>query len=149
MRSEQKEFLERRLREAAEKQPEIKLLANLLVELGGQFLVAPPGADFYISNLLEFGFVMSGPVQLNIMRANSCHQNVSLLWKDRKLGMVGIGTGYALSDDGLWRRHSWGVLREGIVETTDNRVKYFGLLLQGSRASQFADRNSSGTSESD
>jgi hypothetical protein len=55
--------------------------------------------------------------------------------------MVGIGTGYALSADGLWRQHSWGVRRQGILETTAPREKYFGILLQGSSADSFAEAN--------
>ena len=34
-------------------------------------------------------------------------------------------------DDGLWRRHSWGILRDGVLETTEARLKYFGIVLQG------------------
>lgn len=55
--------------------------------------------------------------------------------------MVGIGSGYALSADGLWRQHSWGILRDGILETTERRIKYFGLILQDERANRFARGN--------
>ena len=57
--------------------------------------------------------------------------------------MVAIATGYALSDDGLWRQHTWGILRDGILETTEARIEYFGLLLQGERADEFAASNAS------
>ena len=40
-------------------------------------------------------------------------------------------------DDGLWRRHSWAILRDGILETTAVRLKYFGLLFQGDFADEF------------
>lgn len=60
----------------------------------------------------------------------------------REFDIVGIATGYALSGDGLWRQHSWGVLRDGIFETTETRLKYFGIVLQGERADYFAAANS-------
>lgn len=75
------------------------------------------------------------------MRRGVCHANVSFLWMRMRRRIVGIGTGYALSADGLWRQHSWGVQRQGILETTQPREKYFGLLLQGSDADSFAYAN--------
>ena len=56
-------------------------------------------------------------------------------------GLIGIGTGYALSVDGLWRQHSWGVARDLIIESTEARVKYFGRLLRGADADMFAAAN--------
>ena len=141
MTNEQKELLERRFDDAAKKQPELALLKQLLVKLGGRLLVAPPKPDPDLSALLASGFVTSGSVKLVAMRDSSCHQNVSLIWRARKFGIVGIATGYALSKDGLWQQHSWGILREGILETTERRVKYFGIVLQGSRADRFARTN--------
>ena len=141
MTDEQKQLLEHRFTDAAKRQPRLKLLRRLLLTLGGQFFVAPPKREPDISALLESGFVMCGAVKLAAMKANLCHQNVASVWRSRKRGIVGVGTGYALSEDGLWRQHSWGVLREGILETTKERVKYFGILLQGSRADRFARRN--------
>ena len=45
--------------------------------------------------------------------------------------LIGVGTGYALSDDGLWRSHSWVLTKKRIIETTVSRVKYLGLALIG------------------
>ena len=105
-------------------------------------LVAPPREDADVPLLIERGFVTGGNTVLKAMRASSCHENVAKLWKDRKFGIVGIGTGYALSEDGLWRQHSWGLLRDGILETTKLRLKYFGIVLQGESADTFAENNS-------
>jgi hypothetical protein len=88
--------------------------------------------------LLESGFLTGGPIVLKAMKSSSCHQNVASLWRGRKFGIVGIATGYALSEDGLWRQHSWGVLRDGVLETTETRAKYFGIVLQGEKADHFA-----------
>src|ERR1700757_372604 len=129
MDPEQKAFLNRRLRDAVGQQPELKRLKALLLRLGGDFLVAPPKPDKDISMLLEHGFVTSGPVTLKVMKSSSCHQNVASIWTKKQSGIVGIATGYALSDDGLWRQHSWGILRDGVLETTETRLKYFGVVL--------------------
>ncbi len=143
MDTERKAFLNRRFREAVRGQPELKRLRAILLRMGGIFLVAPPRPDGDIPTLLELGFLTSGPITLKIMKSSSCHQNVASLWKSRKAGIVAIATGYALSEDGLWRQHSWGIRRDGIIETTEPRQKYFGLVLQGAKADRFVKCNPS------
>jgi hypothetical protein len=141
MTPEQKTFLSRRFRVAVGKQPELKLLRTLLLRFGGEFVVAPPKPDQDVPVLLEQGFITAGLITLKVMKSNSCHQNVAAVWTKQKFGIVGIATGYALSDDGLWRQHSWGILRGGVLETTEQRLKYFGIVLQGKRADFFAANN--------
>src|SRR5215469_10493746 len=141
MTPEQKKFLESRFRKAAGEQPELKRLKPLLLRFGGTFIVAPPKADPDIPMLLESGFLMNGPVTTRRMRASQCHQNVAAIWKTRKPKIVAVATGYALSEDGLWRQHSWGILREGVLETTEERVKYFGILLRSAEGDHFAECN--------
>jgi hypothetical protein len=143
MDTEQKTFLNRRFREAVRGQPELKRLRSILLRMGGIFLVAPPRSDGDIPMLLESGFLTSGPITVKIMKRSSCHQNIAALWKCHKAGIVAIGTGYALSEDGLWRQHSWGIRRDGLLETTQPRVKYFGLVLQGAKADHFVKCNPS------
>jgi hypothetical protein len=54
--------------------------------------------------------------------------NSAALWgKDTKRRQ--IGTGYALSDDGIWRRHSWVLEGKRLSETTVPRECYFGVVL--------------------
>jgi hypothetical protein len=142
MDPERKIFLNRRFRDAASKQPELKRFRALLLRLGGDFLVAPPRPDQDIPMLLEQGFLTSGPIKLKVMKSSSCHQNVASIWTQKKFGIVGVATGYALSDDGLWRQHSWGILRDGLLETTEARLKYFGVVFQGEKADFFAFSNS-------
>jgi hypothetical protein len=60
MDPEQKAFLNRRLRDAISKQPELKRLKTLLLRLGGDFLVAPPKPDQDVPMLLEQGFLNVG-----------------------------------------------------------------------------------------
>lgn len=55
----------------------------------------------------------------------NCHMNVDVMLT---MGMVKEGHfGYALSEDGLWREHSWGMLNGHIVETTCSRLAYVSL----------------------
>jgi hypothetical protein len=142
MTPEQRTFLSRRFHDKVGQQPELKHLKALLLRLGGEFLVAPQKPDQDVPMLLEQGFLTSGPTTLKVMKSSSCHQNVASVWTKRKFGIVGIATGYALSHDGLWRQHSWGILRDGVLETTKARLKYFGIVLQGERADFFAASNS-------
>jgi hypothetical protein len=142
MTKDQKTFLTRRLRVAVKAQPKLTELKRLLLKIGGDFLVAPPRPDSDLTSLLRSGFVMHGPVTLNTMATSACHQNAAAIWRSRKSNVIGIATGYALSRDGLWRQHSWVVLRDGLLETTVKRTKYFGILLQDSHADRFAKSNS-------
>ncbi len=62
------------------------------------------------------------------MEQSRCHENAAILALSRKWE---CWTGLALSDDGIWRVHSWArVPSTGtICETTTPRVKYLGVKL--------------------
>jgi hypothetical protein len=141
MTPDQKRFLQGRLRNAVIDQPELKRLKSLLLSFGGDFIVAPPRQDPDVFKLLKSGFLMGGPISMTPMKPSMCHQNIAAIWKMRRKGVVGVATGHALSDDGLWPQHSWAVLRDGVLESTDERRKYFGILLQDSAADHFASCN--------
>jgi hypothetical protein len=141
MTKEQRQFLDRRFREAVGRQRSFGALKRLLLSLGGRHLVAPPGPDPDLSRLIDVGFVMAGPVVRRNMTKSGCHGNMAEIWTRKRREIIGVGTGYSLSDDGLWRQHSWGVRREGILETSELRAKYFGILLQGEDADAFARAN--------
>lgn len=146
MTQEQKSFLDRRFREAANTQPELRRLKRLLLKIGGEDLVVDPKPDLDVPLLIKFGFVMSGPVTFKPMKPSQCHRNVSKLWKAKHRKIVAIGTGYALSEgDGLWRQHSWAIQREHILETTALREKYFGVVFWSVIADAFANANDDGS----
>jgi hypothetical protein len=109
-----------------------------LLSFSGDFIVAPPRQDPDVPKLLKSGFLMSGPILMKPMKASMCHQNIAAIWRKGRKGVVGVATGYALSEDGLWRQHSWAVMRDGVLESTEKRLKYFGILLQDSEADHFA-----------
>lgn len=78
--------------------------------------------------LLKMGsFIKGSPARLLLGRPNECHAN------SRKLASRSYKyshyRGLALSDDGIWRLHSWVMSPEGIIETTVKRVMYYGVPL--------------------
>ena len=57
--------------------------------------------------------------------AGECHENAHKLMYSDNAALV--GTGWALSEDGLWRQHSWAHRVDGtLLETTEARIAYFG-----------------------
>jgi len=78
--------------------------------------------------------------------SRQCHFNAARLWSAHKETLA-LVTGYALSEDGLWRQHSW-LLRQKpnpgearLIETTIRRVTYFGVILTETEAERFAQNN--------
>lgn len=69
-----------------------------------------------------------------------CHQNSAYLW-DANRGRCQIATGYALSNDGCWRQHSWVVqplaTKYRIWETTEKRIAYFGFIMNDEECEEF------------
>ena len=55
-----------------------------------------------------------------------CHNNLRRLLQKNIVDRWLIG--FALSDDGLWRHHSWGLMKNGqLMETTKVRLIYLGV----------------------
>lgn len=75
--------------------------------------------------LAEARDVPGDGAEMRTGRPSDCHENCrELAGRDPSLVWH---YGYALSDDGMWREHSWCVKPDGgIVETTVERVAYFG-----------------------
>jgi hypothetical protein len=136
---DQQEFLDERLRKLSLVQPGILQLRDRLLGIGGCHLVAPSRPEPDLDLLLEEGCIAEGEVEFEEMVRNSCHWNTASIWKRRSVRITGIGTGYALSDDGLWRQHSWCFTADGILETTEMRHTYYGIRLEGAKADRFSE----------
>lgn len=68
------------------------------------------------------------PTQLRVRpgEVGRCHDNVLRLLKAHQLDSAWAG--FALSEDGRWRFHSWGLSADGvIIETTLRRLVYWGV----------------------
>ena len=141
MTDEQKAFLAGRLEEASKAQPDLKSFRLSLLAFGGLEFVPPGKPDPDLSELLSSGRLITEPIVMEQLDEGHCHENVAELWLSRERGLTAIGTGYALSEDGLWRQHSWGMRDDQIVETTSERLKYFGRLLTEGEADAFANTN--------
>jgi hypothetical protein len=80
--------------------------------------------------LEEKGFFKEGDGAIKVSGiAGKCHDNVEpYLRKNKELWHM---YGFALSDDGVWREHSWLMhgTKEYILETTELRTKYYGIRL--------------------
>jgi hypothetical protein len=145
MNPEQEKHLRRRLADGTDDE---RRLNEKLVAIGGDILVfAPPdmkpNPEFnqqWVLWQLEHGQLMDSPVTLKRKEKSGCHRNVATIWRRKQYGIGGICSGYGLSDDGLWRAHTWGILPDGgLLETTEKREKYFGLVQVGEMADMFAD----------
>lgn len=76
-------------------------------------------------------------------RQSNCHGNSGLYWA-ANMDRVVLASGVALSEDGLWRSHSWCVVpgeRPTIVETTTPRLLYFGEAIDAETARIFCHDN--------
>lgn len=141
-----------RVEAAIKQEPEFGILRAKLLEHGGTEVVPPFGwnndlrqyviiRDPDLPALVDHGYLITGPVVCRSrgMEPNRCHQNIARLWlqKRKRDALVGIATGYCLSDD-LWVQHSWGIRKESLLETLGERDKYFGIRLDGVDADVFA-----------
>jgi hypothetical protein len=120
--------------------PEVRRLCSHLLGIGGDRVVV-----FHDDLELCEPFVAQGKVlsykKLRITggEERECHRNCAALWL-RNPGKYKIGTGFGLSEDQTWRRHSWIVTSTGdLIETTLAREVYFGIMLDGRGAKLFAE----------
>ena len=110
-------------------------LCRHLLALGGQRVVVPPGSIF-LKELLERGYAMNGTVKYRRGQQSDCHGNA--IRYILRFPTHRMATGFALSDDGLWRRHSWVLSDRGhLIETTIPRLLYFGIVLSPEETTNF------------
>jgi hypothetical protein len=121
---------ERRLRELTVRQPNWQQLGDRLKRIGGTTVCAQFEEDMQL--ILDEGRTWT-PRQKDILtakgRRSRCHDNALMLAAPNP--HLQVWTGYALSNDGIWRSHSWCVNPGSwtIVETTNKRVAYHGARL--------------------
>lgn len=129
---------ENRWRKWKNEDPNLVRLRNVLLDIGGEEVVPIYEPD--TSKLLNRGHVIDKKdIEMNNMRDSQCHSNVGYLYE--KNDSIKIATGWALSDDGLWRQHSWGLTKSDIIETTEKRDIYYGMVLDNDESREFVARN--------
>lgn len=103
-------------------------LAVLLLSYGGEEVCMPYDVIQDEDRILTEGvFIYGDNADLIQMTANNCHENSARLCAS-STGDLKVMTGFALSDDGMWREHSWVVGEDKIIETTELREAYFGFI---------------------
>jgi len=84
---------------------------------------------FSTEKIILTGKLLTNTVKLFPIETSQCHDNCEILLACKKINH--IYTGYALSPDGLWRYHSWGIDKNNtIIETTEPRLLYFGSIIR-------------------
>ncbi len=121
--------------------PQKKKLQQLkdILSLYG-YAVIFPHLEQDLQKLLDRGtFIFPRKLKQIPGTSRECHRNSCLLWRNNT--NVTIVTGYALSDDGLWRQHTWCIMGEEVWESTTRRELYFGYVLNTKEAEKFYAEN--------
>jgi len=114
--------------------PELKRLQDILLSLGGDWVALQPEPDF--KDLLNKGQLIKGKVIFKPMAPCQCHSNCAQIW-DKNPKTCRIATGWALSTDGIWRQHTWILKGKAVIETTELRTLYYGIVLADEEANNF------------
>lgn len=121
-------------------------LVTHIREFGG-YEVCMPYYEEDLHKLLSRGqFWYGDRSQIKKGAPSQCHRNTCNLWKaNRETHELAIATGYALSKDGMWRQHTWLMIRKprsiSIIETTVKRLAYYGFVMTEKEALEFCDSN--------
>ncbi len=126
--------------------PKMYSLREKLLSFGGES-VCLPAYEEDIDNILLHGQFWFGSNAKKIKgEPCRCHSNSCKYYLNAKKEDVRICTGYALSEDGMWRQHTWVIAHKArsnqIIETTEPRIGYFGFVLTTEQCKGFCVANS-------
>ena len=114
----------------------MRKLERKLLGVGGERVALRP--DHFARAIVQDGQTFAGAGAALVRgEVSGCHQNVARLWIKRRRKGFAIVAGWALSDDGCWRQHTWGLEEGGVVETTLERTAYFGVVLDVAQSAKF------------
>lgn len=125
--------------ELTPEQQKLKILSKKLLSFGGEETVLPI-IEEDLKNIMDRGvFLYGDKAKLKKGLPSQCHRNSCYLYEYENRNNFVIMTGYALSNDGLWRQHSWCYdgKNNTIIETTEKRVAYFGFVMTPEEADDF------------
>ncbi len=126
--------------EEAAQMAKMLILRDKLLAFGGEQACMPYTEEDYDA-IMQRGQLFYGKgTRFRKGEPCHCHSNAAYLW-DVNRGHCQIATGYALSDDGMWRQHSWVVqpltTKWRVWETTVSRVAYFGFIMTDEECERF------------
>lgn len=125
------------------KNKRLEPIKQKLLRMGG-WAVCLPDSLGDLDEYFNRGLKLGGKSTLKAGRPSNCHANSVELWIDSK-EKIKICTGFALSEDGVWRVHTWGVQKASdkikIFETTERRVLYYGYTLSRVESIMFTQMN--------
>jgi hypothetical protein len=117
-------------------------LQERLLSIGGEACVMPVLEEDYQKIMLRGDSTAPTPDAPLVFKKGAnchCHANSARLYEKHK--RYSLCTGYALSQDGVWRPHSWCRNGKRIVETTTPRLVYFGFTMTKEEAEEFSYSN--------
>lgn len=128
--------------------PELLAFRDHVLTFGGEE-VCMPFFESEVKELKERGQIWyDDNLELIEGEPSNCHGNSARLWCEAKLNgdnNIHLATGYALTPDGMWRSHSWCVdttnTETRIIETTVERVLYYGFVMTMAESDQFVKNN--------
>lgn len=119
-------------------------LAEGLLGFGGTSVLTRQVSPEEATRLPGTGQLWTGEgLKLATGRQSNCHGNSGLYWA-ANMDLAVLASGMALSEDGLWRSHSWCVIpgeTPTVVETTTPRLLYFGEVIDAEEARLFCHYN--------
>lgn len=124
--------------------PRLLELHRKLLSFGGAETCLPI-KEPDLHDILDYGQLWLGDrALLRKGRDNQCHGNSCAFYmRGRDKRELTIATGYALSQDGIWRQHSWLLWKRPrtvtVIETTVRRVLYFGFAMTEKQAEKFCE----------
>lgn len=120
-----------------------RILRDGLLAFGGEYALIRP-MDEDMEHFLTRGQLWGKTQKMMPGAPSQCHMNACLLWEQNQ-DQLFVATGYALSNDGLWRQHSWCVLPgargAGVIETTQRRELYYGYVMTLEETIDFGTNN--------
>ena len=115
-------------------------IKDRLLEVGGTRIIMPMFDEDTEKIESRGQFWLGSRAIMRIGRPSQCHANSANLYSANK-DKLRICTGYALSEDGIWRQHSWCIWGKEnfnrIVETTLGRVLYYGFVMEPDECEEF------------
>lgn len=120
------------------------LLKDRLLSFGGELACLAFYEKDYDAIMERGQFWYGEHIRFKKGLPSQCHFNSARMW-DVNRGKCQIATGYALSDDGCWRQHSWVVqplaTKYRLWETTESRIAYFGFVMTDEECERFLNEN--------